>query len=115
MAKIVSFDKENDILTIHKGFSLDEKFKGNLVAGDLILDISTRNRIKGMEILNATDFFKDFKIERKFMENLSDANFSAIMKPSGTLITLILKSQLIEREISMKVAVPMETPAQGIR
>ena len=115
MAKTVSFDKENDILTIHKGFSLDEKFKGNLVAGDLILDISTKGRVKGIEILNATGFFKDFKIERRFMENLSDANFNAIMKPSGTLITLILKSQSIEREIPMKVAVPMEMPAQASR
>ena len=49
------------------------------------------------------------------MENLSDANFNAIMKPSGTLITLILKSQSIEREIPMKVAVPMEMPAQASR
>lgn len=37
------YDKKHDILAIHKGF-LREKFKGNLDVGDLILDISTRNR-----------------------------------------------------------------------
>ena len=106
--KVVSFDKANDIITAHKGFSSDEKFKGNLVAGDLILDISTRQRVRGLEIMNATDFLKDLGVEKKLMDNLTDATFNSVIKPSGIVITLILKAEKIEREIPLKVTVPVE-------
>ena len=45
----VYYDKENDILSIHKGFSSDEKFKGNIDVGKLILDVSTQGKIRGIE------------------------------------------------------------------
>jgi len=38
----VAYDKENDILFVHKGFSIDEEFKGNIDVGSLILDIPAK-------------------------------------------------------------------------
>jgi len=40
---------------IHKGYSADEKFKGNIDIGDIVLDVSTSGKIRGIEIFNATE------------------------------------------------------------
>lgn len=61
----MNYDAENDILFMHKGFSKYEKFKGNIDAGDIVLDMSTKGRIVGIEILNASEFLKAFKIGKK--------------------------------------------------
>jgi len=110
MAKIVSYDKENDILSIHKGFSRDEKFKGNIDVGELILDVSTKGRIKGIEIINATKFFKDFDIGGKILENILDAQFTASLKPNRIMLGIVIKAKNIKKEIPAKIAVPLETP-----
>ena len=109
MNKICSYDKENDILSIHKGFSSDEKFKGNIDVGELILDISTKGRVRGIEIINATQFFKDFNITKKILENLIDAQFNASLKPNRIMLGIVIKAKNIE--IPAKVAVPLTIPS----
>ncbi|MBW2990382.1 DUF2283 domain-containing protein [Candidatus Woesearchaeota archaeon] len=101
--KIISYDKENDILFIHKGFSNDEKFKGNIDAGNLVLDISTKGRVKGIEILNASLFLKEFDIRKKALEDLKDADFNASTKPDNIMISLLLKAKQTQK--TMKIAV----------
>lgn len=110
MIKAISYDKENDILFIHKGFSSDEKFKGNIDAGNFILDISTKERIRGIEIMNAAEFFKIFDIDKKALENISDAEFNAKMTPSGIIVGIILKSKHLKQQIPAKIIVPLEIP-----
>lgn len=107
MSKLVFYDKENDILSVHKGFTKDEKFKGNIDAGELILDVSTKGRIKGIEIINAANFLD---IEEKIFKNITDADFNVSMKPNRILISLVLKAKNIKEEIPAKIAVPLETP-----
>ncbi len=108
MAKVVSFDQEQDILVIHKGFSKDEKFKGNIDLGDIILDVSTQKRIRGIEILNASRFFKDFRISSDVLKHLSDAQFSADIKPGRIILSIVVKSK--GSELPAKVAVPLQMP-----
>ncbi len=108
MTKIVSYDKENDILSIHKGFDKDEKFKGNIDVGELVLDVSTRGRVRGIEIMNATEFFKDFDISKKILENLKDANFTASLNPHRIMLGILVKTE--NKEIPAKIAVPLEIP-----
>lgn len=111
MNKLVFYDRENDILSIHNGFSSDEKFKGNIDVGELILDVSTKGRIRGIEIMNATNFFKEFEIGKDALENISDVKFNASIKPNSIIIGIIIKSKNIQSEISAKIAVPLEIPA----
>ncbi len=101
----INYDKEHDILAMHKGFSKDEKFKGCIDVGDLILDMSTKGRIRGIEILNASEFLKVFKIGRKILENLQDARFKTQMRHNSVMIELILSSH--EKEIPAKIALPV--------
>lgn len=112
MAKVVSYDKENDILVIHKGFTSEEKFKGNIDIGDLVLDVSTAGKIKGIELFNATKFFKSF-VEHKqesLLSNIIDADFNARVKPNGIIISLAIKSKNIKNEVPATIAVPLEKP-----
>jgi uncharacterized protein YuzE len=110
MTKTVSYDKENDILFIHRGFSPDEKFKGNIDADVLILDVSTKGRIRGIEIINASKFFKEFDIDKDILENLVDAKFNAVIKPNAIIVSIIFTAKDIERELSAKIAVPLAAP-----
>jgi len=110
MTKIISYDKEHDILAIHKGFSSDEKFKGNIDAGELVLDVSTKGRIRGIEIINAIEFFKDFDIGKKILENIEDAHFNASVKPNRIMLVILIRAKNIKKEIPAKIAVPLEAP-----
>jgi len=108
MNKTISYDKGNDILAIHKGFSSDEKFKGNIDAGDLILDVSTKGRIRGIEIMNAIEFFKEFNIGKRILTHINDAQFTSTIKPNSVMLGIIIKSE--NAEIPAKIAVPLEMP-----
>ncbi len=103
----VFYDSEEDILSLHKGFSPDEKFKGNIDAGDLILDISTKGRVKGVEIMHATRFLKEFSLGEKELQNLETAEFQAVMKPQGTIISLSFKVKHKEKKLPAKIAIPV--------
>lgn len=105
MSKTIDYDPENDILFIHKGFEFDEKFKGNIDAGNLILDMSTKGRIRGVEIINAKDFLKEFNITTNILNKLSDADFEAISKPQSIMISLVLKAKQTQK--TAKIAVTM--------
>lgn len=110
MNKIVSYDENNDILMIHKGFSKDEKFKGNIDVGELILDVSTKGKIRGVEIINATNFFKEFEISKKILKDIIDANFNTNIKPNSIILGIIIKAKNIKQEIPAKIAVPLNVP-----
>lgn len=110
MTKLVSYDKYNDILAIHKGYSNDEKFKGNIDVGQLVLDVSSKGKIRGIEIINATKFFKEFNITKKILETIIDAHFTASIKPSSIILGITIKAKNIEEEIPAKIAVPLEVP-----
>lgn len=116
MAKIdkkIGYDEENDILSIHKGFSSDERFKGNIDVGELVLDVSTKGRIRGIEIINATRFFKEFSIEKKTLKSLIDAQFNATVGPNSIMVGIVFKAKNVKHEITAKVAVPLEAPVMS--
>ena len=107
---ISSYDKRNDIIAFHKGFATGEKFDGNLDIGDLILDMSTKGRVRGLEIMNATEFLKDFGITEKILENLISAQFEAALKPGSILISISLKAKNMIHDIPVKIAVQLSEP-----
>lgn len=110
MCKIVTYDKNNDILVIHKGFSKGEKFKGNIDIGDIILDVSTTGKIKGIEIMNATKLFRDFEIGKNALEHISDAQFEVTIKPNSIILAITIKAENIKTEMPATIAVPLATP-----
>lgn len=106
MGKLLFYDKENDILSIHEGFSSNEKFKGNIDAGQFILDVSTNDKIRGIEVMNASTFFEVYNITEDDLDNLKDAVFSVHKEPVGFIIE-ILFSFKIKKEIPVKIVLPL--------
>jgi uncharacterized protein YuzE len=112
----VSYDKQNDILAVHKGFSAGEKFKGNIEVGDLVLDLSTRMRIRGIEIMNASEYLKEFlelaHTKENVLQNLKDVKFNAEVKGESITLALVLVASFAgkQEEIPAKIAVPMTEP-----
>ena len=95
------------------GNSIGEKFKGNIDVGELVLDVSTKGRIRGIEVMNATRFFREFSIEKKMLKNLIDAQFNATIKPNSIILGIVFKARNVKHEIPAKVAVPLEVPVVG--
>lgn len=106
MVEYFNYEKENDILAMHKGFYTDERFKGNVDIGDLILDVSSKGRIVGIEILNASKFLKEFNLK---LNDIKTADFKTAIKHNNILISLILKFD--ERIEPIKIAVPLQNAA----
>lgn len=109
MEKIVSYDQVNDILFVHNGYKKEEKFKGNIDIGDFILDISSKGNVRGIEILNASENLKQFKITKNILLNLKDANLIVEVSKSGVII--VLKFISFEKELPFTLAVPLENYA----
>jgi uncharacterized protein YuzE len=96
MEKIVSYDKENDILTIHKGFVSNEKFQGNIDYGNFVLDLSTKQRIRGIEVFNASTFFHPTRFKQSMFSDVKEADFTARMCEKKIVLTILLKHKEIE-------------------
>ncbi len=105
---IVDYDAKFDTLLIHKGFAKDEKFKGNLEVGDIVLDISTKGRVKGVEIMNASEFLKEW-CNRSCLKSIEEADFSAAVKPTSIILSMKLKGSKEAAKIA--VALPAKLNA----
>ncbi len=107
-ARMVSYDAENDVLLVHNGFSKNETFKGNLDAGQIILDISSALKVRGIEVWDASKFFEQFGIRKAHLKSIKSARFSAAIRPSGVTAFLILKISNIEEQ-KIPLAIPTES------
>ncbi len=100
------YDQKNDILAIHKGFDSNEGFKSNICIGKLILDVSTKGKIKGIEILDASEFLKEFDIKKEILIDINSIDFNASTTPDSVVISLIITSR--NERIPAKISVPIE-------
>ncbi len=98
------YDSTNDILSIHKGFKNGEKFKTNIDIGSVILDMSNKGRIIGIELMNATDFFQKKSLD------ITNADFNADVTPKNIIIQLSLKVNGSSTMLPATIAVPLEKP-----
>lgn len=109
MTKTIDYDEIEDILFIHEGFKPDEKFKGNIDLGNIIFDLSTNGRIVGVEIINASEFFKEFKLSVKDLKNIEQASIKSLVKKDSLIVFLALKTNKAETRIP--IAAPLAVPA----
>lgn len=109
MESLIFYDKENDILAIHKTSNANEQFKGNIDAGQIVFDVSTKGKIIGIEVLDATSFFKEFNIDRGILGNLETAEFNVARDQHGVTINLLFESKNNAQKLPAKIAVPTNT------
>jgi uncharacterized protein YuzE len=98
------YDTTNDILAIHKEFTKGEKFKTNIDVGSVVLDLSNKGRIIGLELSNVTDIFK------QDYSDITDAKFDAEITPKNILIKIFLKTKDSVNLLPAIIAVPLDKP-----
>jgi len=109
------YDKENDDLFIY-----DPKLKGTKsieVGDDLVLDVDNKNRLVGVELINATKliaFFTSKEISsadiKNLLENLRQASISVSQHKNLVKITLQL---LGEKHEVVAPIIPLATQDAG--
>ena len=97
------YDNESDIFFIHKGFSPEESFTGNIDLGNIILDLSSKGRIRGIEIMHATQFLAGRNISKTVLHSFRRADFNIHLTNKAILITLSFEhiGSIIPAEISV--------------
>lgn len=99
------YDEENDSLFIYDPKS---KSKGSVEVDNLIMDLDTNKDVVALEILNATDFFKDVsdvKVTKQTLAKLHECKLEIIPRGSFFLFKIHLKPQE-EKAISTSMFVP---------
>jgi len=107
--KTIDYDEAEDILFVHEGFKADERFKGNIDLGNLIFDVSTKGRVVGVEIMNATEFFKGLGLDPKLLNSISDFSIKSRVTREYLIVFLNIKAKKVDVKIPIPVA--LATPA----
>ena len=95
------YDEKNDILSLHNGFSNNDIFKSNIEAGNIILDLSDKGNIVGIEIMEASDLF-----DISELKNISEMKFEANKNNKWINVNIIIdnfnkKSITVPSEINV--------------
>lgn len=107
MNKKIKYDKENDILYVHKG----KKVADSLPIGDFIVEFSHENKVVGMEVLNASknlSVMVEHDISREDLSSIVDADVK--MRHSGNLALVFLKILYERRGEEKEERIPLNMP-----
>jgi len=108
---ILDYDIENDILFIHRK---DVKTKGSveIMGGDIIMDFSKDKEVVGLEIMNASEFLKNFNITKNMLSQALAGDIKIVQQRSVLFITIILKMpKNIEKEAILTVPSLVSRPS----
>jgi len=107
MSKIISYDEVEDTLFIHEGFDSDEKFKGNIDLGKVVFDLSTKGHVRGVEIMDASLFFKSVGLDPEQLKTIEGASIKSSRSHESIIIFLSIKTAKIEARIPIPVSLAM--------
>lgn len=100
-----SYDEKEDDLFLYNSNS---KSKGSIEIGDLIIDFNSKKEIVAIQILNASQFIKDFSTKniklKEILNNLTSVKINIINKKNLMLIKLFLTSN--NKEINPIISIP---------
>lgn len=101
-----------DIFALHTGWKDDETFKGNIMVGDVVLDVSTKDVIRGIEILNAVDFFDALGVDESFLRTVDSAELRVDQRKDSCMVTLDLHNGGAVR--TCRIALAWEAPLLSV-
>lgn len=73
--KLLPYREDVDVFFVSKGYRKGERFLTNEVFGDVVLDVSDRSEVRGVEILCASAFFNRVGIGQDFLRRVRSAEF----------------------------------------
>lgn len=98
----VSYDEEEDILSLLNTENVNE----SLQIGDIVIDLDTQFRIVGIEIFNATKFFKSANVSKEFLSDIKKARLRVHYGNNWASMIIILHSGTTEQPIEKEVMIP---------
>jgi len=84
------YDEDTDRLMIFNNLKDDEKVYGSVRILNLVLDITTKNRIANLEIRNISEYLKSIEKDSNILKMLSSAKIDVIQVRGGFLIQITL-------------------------
>ena len=100
------YSEKSDILNVHKA---NKKTTGSAELGDFTVDFDKNGNVVGIEIMNASKFFKLVSIDKEQLENIKEAEI--ILQKRGEYMLVCIKLVLpknIERVIPLPATVVNE-------
>jgi uncharacterized protein YuzE len=94
--KTIDYDADNDIFFISDG----EKVKASLDIGDFVLDVSHKNLICGIEIMDASENLGINKADLKHIQNIK---MSVTYKTNYVYVLLIVAFKKNEKEVNVPI------------
>ena len=84
------YDEDLDRLMIFNNLKDDEKVYGSVNILNLILDITTKNRIANIEIRNVSDYLKSIDKDPNILKTLNSAKIDIVQVRGGFFIQILL-------------------------
>tara|TARA_Y100000310_G_scaffold289971_1_gene316796 strand:+ start:2968 stop:3330 length:363 start_codon:yes stop_codon:yes gene_type:complete len=102
------YDFENDDLFL---YDPNSKSKASIEIDDLIIDYNKNKEVSGIELLNASSFFKvlssaDFLVDKEILKSIQDCKVEIIPKSNFFMIKFILSFKS-KKTITTPVIVPI--------
>ena len=109
--KTIDYDSENDIFSINNG----EKVKTSIDIGDFVLDVSHKNFICGIEVMDASE---NLGISKKFLSNIKNITMSVNYNTNNVYVLLAMTFKDKEKEVNMSIPLTLslghKTPVKDI-
>src|SRR3989344_4886840 len=88
--KTFMYDEDLDRLMIFNTLKDDEKVFGSVNILNLIIDITTKNRIANIEIRNVSDYLKSIDKDPGILKTLNSAKINIMQVRGGFIIQIVL-------------------------
>ncbi|MEK6936406.1 MAG: hypothetical protein AABW67_06480 [Nanoarchaeota archaeon] len=85
------YDEDFDRLMIFNNLRKDEKIYGSVRILNLVLDITTKNRVANLEIRNISEYLKSIEKDPSILNMLNSAKININQVRGGFLIQIILE------------------------
>ncbi|MFA7708244.1 MAG: hypothetical protein WCX73_04810 [Candidatus Pacearchaeota archaeon] len=84
------YDEDFDRLMIFNNLREDEKVYGSIRILNLVLDITTNNRIANLEIRNVSEYLKSIGKDSSILKMLNEARINIVQVRGGFIIQIEL-------------------------
>jgi len=94
--KTIDYDSENDIFYISNG----ENVKSSLDLGDFVLDVSHKNLINGIEIMDASE---NLGISKDVLNKIKSIKMNVTYKTNNVYVLLLMTFQKNNKEVNVPI------------
>jgi len=99
--KTIDYDSENDIFFISNG----EKVKASIDIGNFILDVSHKNFICGIEIMDASE---NLGISKNSLEQIRNIKMSVSYRTNHVYVLLIMTFKKDDKEVNIPIPLTLD-------